>query len=156
VRARADVRRRLHDAHFVRALDAPQRADERRKRPAFRRCNRVEIRVWVGPGGARLLSGEVAQQASPRACATAVVRGSVDVHVLSARGEGAQVVGEVLEWARLVRAEEPLDVLEARECAVPFLFGWVFARAVEEHAEAARRAGLLCGGSENENRLEEE
>jgi hypothetical protein len=155
MRASADVRRRLHDTYFVRALHAPQRTDERRERPAFRRCDRVEIRVWVGPGGARLLSGEVAQEASPRACATAMVRGCVDVHVLGARGKGAQVVREVLEWACLVCAEEPLDVLEARERTVPFLLGWVFACAVEEHAEAARRAGLLCGGRDNENRIEE-
>ena len=110
MRARADVRRRLHNAHFVRALHAPQRADERRECPAFRCCDRVEICVWVGPGGARLLPGKVAQQASPRCtCATAVVvRGwCVDVYVLGARGECAQVVREVLERARLVSAEEP-------------------------------------------------
>ena len=74
-----------------------------------------------------------------------VRRRHVDVHVLGARGECAQVVGKVLEGARVVRAEECHDVLEARRCAVPFFFGWVFARAVEERAEAARRrAGLLC------------
>jgi hypothetical protein len=38
------------------------------------------------------------------------------------------------------------DVFEARRRAVPFLLGGVFACAVEEHAEAARRAVLLCGG----------
>ena len=68
----------------------------------------------------------------------------VDVHVLGARRECAHVVGKVLERARVVRAKERHDVLEARRRAVPFFFGWVFARAVEEHAEAARRAGLLC------------
>jgi hypothetical protein len=65
-------------------------------------------------------------------------RGHVKVHVLGARGERAQVIGEVLEGARVVGAEERDDVFEARRCAVPFFFGRVFARAVEEHAEAAR------------------
>ena len=69
----------------------------------------------------------------------------VDVHVLGAGGEGAQVVGEVLEGARVVGAEERDDVFEARRCAVPFFFGRVFSGAVEERAEAARRrAALLC------------
>lgn len=71
-------------------------------------------------------------------------RRRVDVHVLGARRECAQIIGKVLERARVVRAKERHDVLEARRRAVPFFLGWVFARAVEEHAEAARRAGLLC------------
>jgi hypothetical protein len=74
-----------------------------------------------------------------------VVNRHVDVHVLGARRECAEVIGEILERARVVRAEERDDVLEARRCAVPFFFGRAFtARAVEKHAEAARRAGLLC------------
>jgi hypothetical protein len=74
-----------------------------------------------------------------------VVSRRVDVHVLGARRERAEVIGEILERARVVRAEERDDVLEARRCAVPFFFGRAFAaRAVEEHAEAARRVGLLC------------
>ena len=73
-----------------------------------------------------------------------VRRRHVDVHVLGAGRECAHVVGKVLERAGVVRAEERHDVLEARRRAVPFFLGWIFARAVEEHAEAARRAGLLC------------
>ena len=71
-------------------------------------------------------------------------RRHVDVHVLGARRECAEVIDKVLERTRVVRAEERHDVLEARRRAVPFFFGWVFARAVEEHAEATRRARLLC------------
>ena len=71
-------------------------------------------------------------------------RRGVDVHVLGARRECAQIIGKVLERARVIRAKERHDVLEARRRAVPFFFGGVFARAVEEHAEAARRARLLC------------
>ena len=65
-------------------------------------------------------------------------RGHIDVHVLGAGGERAQVIGEVLEGARVVGAEERDDVFEACRSAVPFFFGQVFSRAVEEHAEAAR------------------
>jgi len=43
-----------------------------------------------------------------------VRRRHVDVHVLGARGECAHIVGKVLEGARVVRAEERHDVLEAR------------------------------------------
>ena len=71
--------------------------------------------------------------------------GQVGVHVFGARDEGAQVVYEGVQRPRVVCAEERDDLREARECAVPFLFGGVFACAVEEHAEAARRAVLLCG-----------
>jgi hypothetical protein len=77
--------------------------------------------------------------------AAVVMSRHVDVHVLGARREGAEVIGEILERARFVRAEERDDVLEARRCAVPFFFGRAFAaRAVEEHAEAARQARLFC------------
>ena len=71
--------------------------------------------------------------------------GHVGVHVFGAGDEGAQVVHEGVERARVVCAEERDDVREARRRAVPFFFRGVFAGAVEEHAEAARRAVLLCG-----------
>ena len=71
--------------------------------------------------------------------------GHVGVHVFGAGDEGAQVVYEGVERARAVCAEERDDVREARRRAVPFFFGGVFAGAVEEHAEAARRAVLFCG-----------
>ena len=45
------------------------------------------------------------------------------------------------------------NVREARKRAVPFLFGGVFACAVEEHAGAARRAVLLCGRVTRAHRL---
>jgi hypothetical protein len=74
-----------------------------------------------------------------------VLMGDVGVDVFGAGDEGAQVVCEGVEGSRVVCSEERDYVSEARRCAVPFFFGGVFAGAVEEHAEAARRAVLLCG-----------
>ena len=68
----------------------------------------------------------------------------VDVYVLGARGQRAQVVGEVFEWAGVVGAKDRDDVWEARRCPVPFCLGRVVAGTVEDHAEAARRACFLC------------
>jgi len=62
----------------------------------------------------------------------------VSVDVFGARDKSAQVVCEIVQWARIVRSEERDDVCEARRCAVPFFFGRVFAGAVEDRAEAAR------------------
>lgn len=50
-------------------------------------------------------------------------RRRVDVHVLGARRECAQIIGKALERARVVRAKERHDVLEARRRAVPFFLG---------------------------------
>ena len=72
-----------------------------------------------------------------------MVVGNVGVDVFGAGDEGAQVVCECVEGPRVVCSEERDDICKARRCAVPFFFGGIFARAVEQHAEAARRAVLL-------------
>jgi hypothetical protein len=147
MRPRADPRRRLHHVHLARALHAPQRADEQRERLPLRRGDSVEVRRSLGVVTAREVPEEErrARRTPTTPLLLAVVPlGHVDVHVLRARGEGAQVVGKAFAWAGIVRAEERDDVCEACRCAVPLFFGRVCARAVQEHAEAARGAGLLC------------
>ena len=157
---RADLRRSLHHLDLTRALHAPQLPNERCERPPLVRRYDVQIRrrLWPCPQivivfGYAVPAREVILQeprsrgrgsSAPMMLPVKTVEevsgggGHIDVHVFGAGGEGAQVIGEVLEGARVVGAEERDDVFEARRCAVPFFFGRVFARAIEEHAEAAR------------------
>ena len=161
MRPRADVRRQFHHVLLALTLHAAQRANERRERPAFRWADAIEIARLVVPRLCRARRAREVPQESP--CRDAVLmmlvlmlmlmllavgRGYVDVHMFSARGERAQIIGKVFERARFVGAKHAHDVLEARRRAIPLFFGGVFARAVEEHAEAARRVAiLLYGGS---------
>ena len=162
MRPRANLRRSLHHLHLARTLHAPQRTNERRERAALRsrRSNNVQIGlrlccccVVVGVLAAReVFEEEPCSRDAPVVVVVVVavlvlvwgmVVGNVSVDVFGAGDEGAQVVCECVEGPRVVCSEERDDICKARRCAVPFFFGGILARAVEQHAEAARRAVLL-------------